>query len=133
MDWSRPESLEEDAIFTGGAQSNVVFPGYDGIPFRGRAIPNLKNDDARQPEEVWDGRARVFDFSVPDDVLEYNRIIDNVAKGIYILCAEDRYWSRKTDNIKIYARWAERFAEPPNARFERVNVTNGTQISFSSR
>jgi hypothetical protein len=65
MDWSRPESLEEDAIFTGGAISlNVVFPGYDGIPFRGRAIPNLKNDDARQPEEVWDGQSQSIRFQL---------------------------------------------------------------------
>jgi hypothetical protein len=131
MDWSKPESLEALSTQSGG-QSQVLFPGFDGIPYRGRGVPNLKNEDARQPEEVWDGHARVFDFSIPEDIMEYNRIVDNIAKGIYVLCIEDRHWSEKTDNIKIYARWAERFAESPNARFERVQV-NGTQISFNAR
>jgi hypothetical protein len=133
LDWSKPESMKEDAAAAGGDQpTQIVFPGFDGIPYRGRGVPNLRNDDIKQPEEVWDGRAKVFDFSKEEDVIDYNRIVDNVAKGIYILCVEHHHWSPKTDNIKIYARWAERFAEPPNARYERVQV-NGNQISFRPR
>jgi hypothetical protein len=112
--------------------SDIIFPGWDGIPYRGRAVPDLKESDKGQPEEVWDGKARVFDFDKQADVLEYNRIVDCAAKGIYVICVEDRHWSEKTDNIKIYLRWAERFAELPNSRYERVQI-NDTQIAFKPR
>jgi len=95
-----------------------VYPGIGGMRFRlqaGQQFPQLKEDDPEyaQPQPVADAYARVFDLSNDDDLKEYVSIWDRAAKGEVIISAEERHWSEKTDNFKVFLRWGDVYLEMP--------------------
>lgn len=96
-----------------------LYPGMDGIPFRlqaGQDMPFVKEDDPfhRRPQEVRDGRAKVFDLGKKEDLKEYNTIIDRAAKGQVLLSREDVQWDTKRQTFVAFVRWLELYLEVPD-------------------
>ena len=101
-----------------GEHAPTIFPGLDGLPFRlksGQQFPMLKHNDPEyaQPQPVADAHVKVFDLSNEDDVKEYAEIWDKAAKGLIMISAEERHWSDKKENFKIFLRWGEVYLEMP--------------------
>ena len=89
-----------------------------GIPFRlkqGEHMPHFKSDDQphRQPQEVMDAHAQVFDLGKPSDLEEYNKVIDMVAKNRAQLSKEELQWNTESNTYMAFLRWVELFIEQP--------------------
>jgi len=102
-----------------------VYPGIDGLPFRlpvGDRVPDLVEDDAqsRRPVEVYDGKVRMFDMGKPEDVEEYAKIFDLVAKGVAQFAREEVHWNQKTNSFCVFLRWMEIYTEMPRRLVEQV-------------
>lgn len=108
----------------------VFMPGYEGLPFRGQAAPNLKNDDERQPIEILDAKVGVFDLTKDEDLREYARIWDMIGKGKYLCSAEDRQYDEKISGWRVFLRYAQRYAEMPGALDKRItHDSSGLRIT----
>lgn len=110
----------------------VAFPGHNGIPFRGRQLPLLKQEEADQLEEVWDHHSQIFDLSVEDSRSAYNKVCDNAAKGIVFLRVHHVQWPDNVIAPRIFVAWLARYAERHGAKFERAVKDENGQISFRS-
>lgn len=110
----------------------LMFPGYEGLPFRGNTVPILRQEELETKlQVVGDGHARSFNFNKPEDVAEYNRIIDNVAKGIYEISMEKVDWSERENAYVSFVRWVQYQVEPRNAVYERAQSVKG-QLVFGT-
>lgn len=94
--------------FSGGTK--VVFPGHDGLPFRGSEIPDLRRG-GKQPVERKYAKVKVLDLSKPDQLAEYQAICDLVAKGWSALSREEMEWVPEKQNWIVFIRYVEKFAE----------------------
>lgn len=110
-------------------EQEIHFPGYEGIPYRG-PVPQLANNDAVKPETVQDAKIKVLDTSKADDLQEYERICDNIAKGISLMSMEKVQWVEDTKSWMILIRYIELYAEMPNSVAQRAKLTKeGISIS----
>jgi hypothetical protein len=117
---------------TADRPTRLIFPGVNGVPYRGSEVPLLKPEEMEQLERVQDGRAAMFVLSRQPDVDEYNRIIDNTYKGIYEVHREEVNWSESLQSYVIMLRWGELAYEQPNAKTQRVTLNGQGQIRFAN-
>lgn len=105
---------------------DLYFPGVDGVPFRSRNPPALKQNE--RSVEVCDVKIKVLDLSIEDDLKEYQRICDLVAKGLYYLSREEIMPNSEKNNWMVLVRYMERYAEPvgelhSRMKFDGQNIT----------
>jgi hypothetical protein len=92
--------------------------GIDSVPFRlknGAPVPNVKQDDSprNKPKEVWDTKAHVFKLADPDELENYNRVMDLIGKGRAIHSFERMEWDDAAKNYVVFLRWIELYMELP--------------------
>jgi hypothetical protein len=92
-----------------------VLPGYDGLPFRGNAVPFLKEDDPshRQPQVAYEPHVWILDLSNKEDLDDYRAVFQLVTNGSAIISAEDRQYDPVAKNWRIFLRWALVFTHMP--------------------
>lgn len=97
------------------AEALHIFPGFEGIPFRGKgaAAPNIKDDDPKQPIIVQDAKVKIFDLSDPEQLLQYEQIWFKIGRGQCKLSAEERQFMPELKSWRILLRWAELYFEMP--------------------
>jgi hypothetical protein len=98
-----------------GTQSlELVFPGHDGLPFRG-SVPQLKEDDSteKRPQVGTQLYVDVLDLSKPDDLLHYRDVCQMVANGYAQVSYEDRQYDEDVKNWRILLRWFLNYAYVP--------------------
>lgn len=91
-----------------------TFPGYEGLPFRGKA-PDLKRGDpeTKQPKKGADVRVDVLDLSKPEDAERMRQIWQLVANGYAVVSKEDIQYDTTTKNWRVFVRWAELYMYDP--------------------
>lgn len=91
-----------------------VFPGYEGIPFRG-AVPDLKQDDPQhaQPQIGAKVRIDVLDMADNEDRNRLAAIGQLAANGYAVVSKEDIKYDPDTKNWRVFIRWAELYAYNP--------------------
>jgi len=94
---------------------NFILPGHDGLPFRGNAIPFLKNDDPayRQPQVAYEPHVWILDLSLKEDLDDYRAVYQLVTNGSAIISAEERQYDVAVKNWRVFLRWALVFAHMP--------------------
>ena len=93
-----------------------VYRGFGGVPFRSKSevAPDIKASDPRQPVVTADAAARIFDLSVPEDLLAYTEVWDRATKGYYVAPVEERQWVPEKQTWKIFMRWGVKYWELPD-------------------
>jgi hypothetical protein len=80
-----------------------VFPGRDGLPYRGQAVPDLKEDD---PLSVGGQvHVHVLVLSNEDDFKLYRAIWQAVGNGFAQISQEDRVYDEDIKNWRVFIRW----------------------------
>lgn len=98
---------------------HVIWPGVDGLPFLGEAIPNLKQKERAKLPVVGYKRVRQFDLSLPHDMEEYTWVLDHVRNGCftldYILRHPIEYEEEGQKRLKIIAHveWTQLYRVLP--------------------
>jgi len=98
----------------------IAFPGVDGVPFRGTSIPVLKGDEFDKLVEVLDVKIRIFKLNNDEDLKEYARVVDMIAKGVFTAIDETKNWVPEDKTWYVLLRWAEKYKELPNHSISRI-------------
>lgn len=99
----------------GVAKAPFTLPGFDGLPFRG-PIPDLKEEDVRQPQIGVETHVDIFDLSLDADMTKYREIIQLVGHNYAQISAEERKWVQETKSWKIFLRWLLYYTYLPPAK-----------------
>ena len=90
-----------------------VFPGYDGVPFRG-AVPTLKDNDPIQPDTS--GRQVLIEclnLAEPEHQSRYQDICQLIGNGFAELSYEERQYDPDVKNWRVLIRWMLKYAYMP--------------------
>lgn len=98
----------------GQCRQAPVFPGHEGLPFRG-AVPNLKHDESQrlQPQTGAIVRVDVLNLANDEDKDEFAKIGQLVANGYAIVSKEEIQYDPDIKNWRVFIRWAELYAYNP--------------------
>ena len=109
----------------------IAFPGFEGAPYRGSAIPMLKNTDPErtQPQVNLYARVKILDLSKPEQLAEYQRIYDCIAKGYYVFSYEDIQFVKSSNSWTVLIRYGERYAEQPGVLEQRIKLKQGEIVA----
>ena len=100
---------------TGAAGKPLVFPGYEGVPFRG-TVPNIKESDPdeQRPQLGMQVRVDILDLSKPEDLEYYGQISQMVGNGFAQISFEERQFIEEKKSWLVLLRWMLHFAYMPN-------------------
>lgn len=95
-----------------------ILPGWEGAPFRGSAIPDIKEDDPfhKQPQMAMQARVRIFEMNNPKHMTEYTEILQVIANGFGQLGAEERVYAEDIKSWRIFIRWWQVFSHMKDQR-----------------
>jgi preprotein translocase subunit Sss1 len=88
------------------------------LPFRGRTVPDLKNNDPFQklPQEGIQVHLDILEMAKEVDRKRYIEIIQIITNGFGILGVEEREYDPEAKNWKIMLRWYETYSYLPKDR-----------------
>jgi hypothetical protein len=101
---------------TGGVDvgSDVHFPGWNGLPFRGRPDLFRETDpQSQQPKEAYKTHTDIFDMTDEEQKKKYNEMLQMVYNGFAIIHKEESRYNKDTKNWKIFVAWCELFTYNP--------------------
>lgn len=91
------------------------WPGTaDGYPFRGPEVPVTTQGEYEQLPIVYDAKSKLL--IIPDDLDEYNNIIDKCANGWFVLRHEKFLNNEATGTIRVFLSWLEIYGEKPSEK-----------------
>lgn len=93
-----------------------VLPGYNGIPFRGEEIPQIKETDPVKPEVALDGQAAVFDLSKPEHLKYYKNIFHMAYNGRAQIGIDRVDFDANTGKYTAFVRWALIYTHMPKGQ-----------------
>lgn len=97
---------------TGSHQKSLVFPGYDGFPFRG-PVPDIKDTDPQQPQYSAQVFVHVLDLSKAEDLEYYGQIAQMVGNGFAQISFEDKQFIAEKKSWLVLIRWMLNYAYMP--------------------
>jgi hypothetical protein len=99
-------------------RSNLVFPGMDGLPFRGGTTPDLKESDPehRQPQIGTKVGVKQLDLSIQTDLEYYQNILQMVANGTAQISFEERVYGDDIKSWRVLIRWVEYYYFQPTSQ-----------------
>lgn len=91
----------------GALNQPEILPGMDGLPFRGKAIPNLKADDpmSARPQRAVQGHAAVFDLTNPEHLKYYQTLFHLVYNDRAVIGHSQVDFSPTTGKYMAFVRW----------------------------
>jgi hypothetical protein len=100
---------------TGGhMDAPPVFPGWEGLPFKG-PVPDIKFTDPepKQPQVGMKVRVDLFDLSDTKDLKKYREICQMVGNGYAQISKEDLKYDEQKKCWRVFIRWMELFTFDP--------------------
>jgi len=123
-------SLVKYASMSGGSTNangnRVSFVGSaaaDGIPFRGPNVPLRPAELAASTSTVYDAHARVFNMADPEQLQQFERVMDASANGWFRVITADHHWVQLPDGtitVYVYCVWTESYHELDRWRLARI-------------
>lgn len=93
----------------------------DGYPIRGDRVPFLKQEEYENIQLGLDAYVKVFATDRPEDMQEYQAILDRIANGLFVRLAPDREeFLPQRQAWLILVRWAEIKGEFEPSFFDAV-------------
>jgi hypothetical protein len=89
------------------------WPGAGGLPFRGDAIPNLKQAELENLPIVGDTHQATFDLSDEEDSEAYRWVRDRARNGLFTIDFVERHWNEEKQNMIIYVEWTQLYVQMP--------------------
>lgn len=101
----------------GVMRQSSIMPGINGMPFRGKQIPNLKESDPghKQPVEGMSAKVEILELNKPADLERYKNIVQIVANGFAQIGVEDRVYDEDIKSWRVFIRYYELFTHMPDS------------------
>lgn len=95
-----------------------------GVPFRGNAIPLLKDSELEDSLEIhFDFHCKEFDLTNDKERNEYIKVMDRIVNGWYYLHTKTFVKDEKGRVIAVYLEWSQRYTQ-----LNPYSVTNITTL-----
>ena len=107
------------------------WPGANGIPFRGDAVPNLKKREMAQLPIVASAHHQVFDLSDQEQSATYSWIRDRIKNGLFVCDYVERW--RDGNNMWVYLEWSQLYTQMPKTSKSLGSHGNGNPNQFTLR
>lgn len=109
----RLKELEHNLLDPNDVHSRpFVFPGYEGMPFRG-TVPLLKANDPVKPEQGRQVRVECLDLSDSKQLQHYQDICQVIGNGFAELSYEERQYDTEIKNWRVLIRFMINYAYMP--------------------
>lgn len=110
--WDIPGTLVDPS--KGQKNMDPIFPGQDGLPFRG-IVPDLKKDDPEhlQPKQGCRVHVEILNMSRSKDRERMEKIYSMYANGTAIISDEERQWIPERRTWRVFLRWADVYMYNP--------------------
>ena len=119
--------------------SVLQWPGAQGLPFRGEAVPNVKQEELENLPIVGEAFQQTFDLNDEEQAASYRWIRDRVRNGMFTqdYVYREHILNEETKELRtlIYLEWTQLYVQVP-ANHKSSGVTaNGsaTQEKFTLR
>jgi hypothetical protein len=86
----------------------------DQIPFRGVDVPPLKDEELDELEVRHTAHVRTFDTSSPEDLKEYEIIVQRAVAGWYSVLERSHHWDDQKKCMLVYVEWVVPYREMPD-------------------
>ena len=95
-----------------------ILPGYDGLPFRGKKIPDVKEDDPdrKKPQQGIQVHLDILHMNNKEDRERYTSIMQLVVNGFGQVGLEEVVNDEKNNSWRILLRWYELYSHLPRER-----------------
>lgn len=105
-----------------GHNGRLFWSGNLEAPFRGRSAPLLNRDEYDKLEIDYDAHVRVFDLGDPEELRQYEAILDRAANGgWYVVRHVEHHWDEARGTMKVYVEWFQKYSSlPPHMRSSGV-------------
>lgn len=96
--------------------NQLHWPGTsEGYPFRGPVPGMLKQEEYEEIPHVVDARAKML--YLPDDLKEYEEIIDKCANGWFVLRHEKFLeYDQEKKQLPVFIQWLEVYGHAPTPK-----------------
>jgi hypothetical protein len=96
----------EEHHSNGRGKAHFGRSNIDGVPYRGTAIPLLKDEEFEAlSERVNDGKVEIFDLSKPAERAAWEIVLDHIANNWYRVLHVDRKFSEATGSWLVYVEY----------------------------
>jgi hypothetical protein len=112
------------------------WPGVGGIPFRGDAVPNIRQEELENLPIVGEGFEHTFDMDNESQAVAYRWIRDRIRNGMFTqdYIHREHKIDEETGNMKtlIYMEWTQLYVQiPPNHQASGVNGNGSSGTNFT--
>lgn len=81
---------------------------FEGLPYEGVIYDRKESDpEEKQPVMVQTVHVRQFNLSVPDDMVEWEEIMQKVADEVAIISFEEKIYDKDIKSWRILLRWMD--------------------------
>lgn len=81
---------------------------YNGLPYVGKVYDIKNNDpDTKKPVEIMTVKVKQFCTDKPEDVIEWQAILQRVADGMSRVSFEEKMYDEKIGAWRILIRWMD--------------------------
>lgn len=109
------------------------WPGVNGIPFRGDAVPNLRQEELETLPCVGDFHYRSFDLTDPKDAEDYHWYKDRIGNRAFREDFTMRYVDPVTGHLIVYMEWTQMYIQGPPKSMPRSQENGRSAHQFSIR
>lgn len=90
---------------------------HDGVPFRGSAIPMLKDEEFDElAEKTYDTEVRQFNTAIPADLIALQEIYDKWANNLASVFLHEKCFSEQAQGYIVLIGYTLGFMEVPTER-----------------
>jgi len=111
----------------------LQWPGVNGYPFLGDAVPSLKQHEIEALPIVGKAYERVFDLNDGEDREYYNWVRDRIRNGLFVRDKEERKWPDDKQWPIIYLEWTQCFVIAPEQSQTAGSNGHGSSTHFTLR
>lgn len=97
----------------------------------GPSGPPLTREGEAGLEEFARGWVGQFDLGKPDQLRQYNEVVNAVAKRTIVLCREEVAFNQVTGSWIVFARWLERYYAMPGQVYQGAYRNAAGQLCYS--
>ena len=107
------------------------WPGVQGLPFRGDAVPNLLKRELEKLPVVATANHKLFDMGAEEDNQLYQWVRERIRNGMFTCDFVER-WHDANNCMWIYLEWSQLYVQQPR-NIEIGSNGNGSPNHFTLR
>ena len=117
--------------------SQLQWPGAQGLPFRGDAVPNVKQEELEQLPVVGEAFQQTFDLTDEEQAKSYRWVRDRIRNGMFTQDYVHREHILDEDKNElrtlVYLEWTQLYVQVPQNSNSGVTANGSASQKFTFR